>query len=96
MVRIEKWSVISSGSSEDTKAQPRWLHGYVYGHPKFDDGHEVATSVIIGGSVKTDAGHVVKTKSRDYLLGAPSQRYLEWLEQHGIAFDNEQPIKSVE
>ncbi len=96
MVRIENWSVLSNAGIDGVTdgQQVRWLHGFVHGHPSFVDGHEVTTSVIIGGSTRTEDGHVVQTRSRQYLLGAPSKSYIAWLEQHGIAFDSEQPIGS--
>ncbi len=95
MVRIEKWSVgFASGDVYTPPEQrERSLYGAVYGHPKFEEGFMVNTSVLIGGSVKTADGHVVKTMSRDYLLGEPDPAYLRWLEQYGIVFDPEQPIK---
>lgn len=97
MVRIEKWSV--GFASGDVYTPPekreRALCGAVYGHPNFEEGFMVNTSVLIGGSVKTAEGHVVKTKSRDYLLGEPDPAYLRWLEQNGMTFDPEQPIKDA-
>jgi len=95
MVRIEKWAVVlAPGDVYTPPAQrDRALYGEVYGHPKFAEGFLVNTSVILGGSIKTAAGHVVKTESRDYLLGEPDPAYITWLEQQGMVFDPEQPIK---
>jgi hypothetical protein len=97
MVRIEKWSVGVDSSDVYTppERRERSLFGAVYGHPKFEPGFLVNTSALIGGSVKTADGHVVKTMSRDYFLGEPDPAYLTWLEQNGIAFDPEQPIKDA-
>lgn len=95
MVRIENWSVIFSSSDVYTPPEMReqLLHGEVYGHPSFEDGFPVTTSAVCESSKKTSAGHVVQTQSREYLLGKPSEGYLLWLEQQGIAFDPEQPIR---
>ncbi|CAN5669490.1 hypothetical protein BH10CYA1_BH10CYA1_41990 [soil metagenome] len=97
MVRIEKWAVVyvSGDIYTPPEKRDRALFGAVYGHPKFEEGFLVNTSDLIGGSAKTDDGHVVKTKSRDYLLGEPDPAYLRWLEQNGIKFDPEQPIKDA-
>ncbi|HEY9732296.1 MAG TPA: hypothetical protein V6C89_10310 [Drouetiella sp.] len=95
MVRMENWAVVFAEGSPylPPDLRPRKLHGDVYGHPDFEDGHRVLTSVIVASSRKTEDGHVVQTASREYLLGAPSKKYLEWLKAQDIDFDAENPIK---
>ncbi len=97
MVRIEKWAVVFVSGDVYTppEQRDRALYGAVYGHPKFEEGFMVQTSDILGGSVKTADGHVAKTRSRDYLLGEPDPAYMTWLEQNGMTFDPEQPIKDA-
>jgi hypothetical protein len=98
MVRIENWAVVFSSNSQYTPPDQRQrsLYGNVYGHPSFEEGFAVTTSSIVGGSRKTQEGHVVSTASREYLLGEPSESYLAWLKEEGIDFDPEQPIKFVD
>lgn len=94
MVRIENWAVVCYfDPTVPVEQRERYLTGAAYGHPRFDDGHQVQTSAFVGASRKTEAGHVVTTVTREYLLGEPSPAYLQWLHDNNIPFDPEQPIQ---
>lgn len=95
MVRLEEWSVVYPAGSlyQPNEILTVSLRGRAYGHPRFEDGDVIETSTVTGSSVPTPDGHVVPTRSRQYLLGAPSQDWLEWMVRHGIPFDPEQPVK---
>jgi len=72
MPRIESWSV-AGGGDPYTAPELRTLHlqGIVYGHPKFEEGHPIVTTPIIGiadGGVVTKSGSV-------YQLGAVDTMY---------------------
>lgn len=62
-VRIENWYVVV-----------KRIHGDAYGHPRFDDGTAVVTSVIENKS-KTPykEGDKVETRNTLYTLGKPAQ-----------------------
>ena len=90
IVRLEQWSVC--GSPQDShlapEVRPRMLNGKVYGHPRFSDGAQITTSVIISAQ-----GLVVTCHSRKYKLGVMSPGYAEYLRQNGISIDPSNPIK---
>ena len=65
------------------------LAGAVYGHSRYEDGHRISTSPIR----EVDGRRVVTQSGSTYLLGDPDPRYLTWLEEQGVAFDPENPIK---
>lgn len=59
--KLENWSVIP----------PKRLHGFVYGHPSYQDGTEIETGIIHGRrreSVVTRSGNI-------YDLGEPNPDY---------------------
>lgn len=90
VVRLEQWSVV--GSPQDShlapEIRPRMLQGKAYGHPRFPDGREITTSVIISAD-----GRVVTCSSRKYCLGEMSPGYADYLKQNGISIDPNNPIK---
>lgn len=57
MVRIENWIVTLDNR----------LEGYVYGHPRIQDGHRASTSLIQGKR----NGYVVTLSGTEYELGIP-------------------------
>ena len=72
-MRIEEWSICFNPMDAyvPPEMQTKSLHGKVFGHPRFDDGHEVTTSAICGvqdGKVATASGSV-------YELGEPDAAY---------------------
>jgi hypothetical protein len=91
MPRLEQWSVVSH--PDDTYVAPECrepcLRGIVFDHPTHADGKIVLTTAIQGGY-----GQRVFTINHEYELGAPSPRYLRWMEEKGFAFDPENPIRS--
>ena len=69
------------------------LCGHVEDHPHYPrlSGKDIKTSELVGGS-----GCLVRTASgSEYLLvGPPIQEYLDWLEEKGFEFDEENPLRS--
>jgi hypothetical protein len=93
-VRLEDWSVVvPPGTSPFTAPESvsRCLHGKVYGHPRFEDGHEVTTSDIVSSE-----GRTVSTRSRVYELGEVDKQFLEYCAKNGFKFDPENPVKLVQ
>jgi hypothetical protein len=91
MVVLKNWSVVFRDWNGYTAPEllPRYLHGYVYGHPQFNDGAPVTTSAI-----ESVSGRVVKTYSREYFLeGDPDPAYVAELATKGIVIDPVNPIK---
>jgi hypothetical protein len=89
VIVIKKWSLVDS---EDPYLPPErryaQLQGFVYGHPKHDDGKYVRTSMIVDAD-----GRVVKTVSGStYLLDEPEPEYLIWLEENGYKYDIKAPL----
>lgn len=66
-MRIEDWSLIIV-AQEKTRS----LHGYIFGHPKFNNGKLITTSPIVG---KNDQDEVVTNSGNSYELGQVSQDY---------------------
>jgi len=79
-MRIENWSVVSSGGPFDyPELCVQCLHGFVYGHPLFDDGTEITTSALsgaIGERIRTHSGHVYELRDADphYLVAHPGAK----------------------
>jgi len=75
--RLEQWSVVTR--REDTVWTPpedrvTRLHGFVYGHERFPDGHEIVTTRI----VRRDKDRkLVYTRNTSYSLGDVDPEYLE-------------------
>ena len=92
MPRLENWSVVSTQTNESYIApehRNRHLVGEVFDHPTFWNGKEIETS-----SIQLAEGKVVVTRSGTrYELGSPSPDYLRWLQEKGLSFDPENPIK---
>lgn len=60
-IRIENWGIVSKHPFVILPA----ITGLVYGHPKFDDGEDITTSILAGRD-----GEVVITQSGSrYVLG---------------------------
>lgn len=77
-VRIENWYVVV-----------KRIHGDAYGHPRFDDGTAVVTSVIEKPKTPYKEGDVVETRNTLYTLGKPATHTL-------INQTNEKPGGNVE
>ena len=79
-VVLKNWFVQGYGSV-DAYTPPEvvrvCLGGEVVGHPRFDDGHPVTTSPIIG-SVSIRDGMIVQTANTQYMLEGVSPRYKAW------------------
>ena len=92
VVEIRNWSVVGSGTpyTAPELMTPR-LSGNVYGHPRFDDGCNVVTSRI-----ESVDGRKVTTLNTTYLLGEPSEEYMNFCEKIGKPLDEENPIKFID
>lgn len=75
-MRLENWAVVNTDPYRAPEDQKPHLSGKVYGHPRFEDGHDIVTSHI----VSIDAvNHTVTTNSGSvYELGTVDP---EWEKQ---------------
>ena len=85
---LENWSVCYGNDDPFQPPELRGirLHGMRVGDP---DQRPVLTSYvdnIEGRRITTQSGSV-------YVLGAPKPEYLQWMTEHGIVYDPENPIK---
>lgn len=91
MPRLENWSVFVDNADgyKPPELLKRYLNGTVFDHPFHSDGKSIDTS-----SIQVAEGKVVVTRSGTrYELGSPSPDYLRWLQEKGLSFDPENPIK---
>jgi hypothetical protein len=77
--RLEDWSVIGLGVDPYKPPEQRTIHlmGKVYGHPRYDDGDDVLTSIIM----HTDGREVI-TLNTKYTLGKAHESYKRWFLKH--------------
>jgi len=89
-VKIENWEIVYSPPNPYTAPEccPPYLYGQVYGHPRFEDGKFISTSMIVDAY-----GNHVKTKNTEYVLGKPSDKYAEWCKKHCPHIDLSNPFK---
>jgi hypothetical protein len=89
-VKIELWSTTVRGSAWITpELRETILQGYIYGHPKHDEGRRVHTSPIVKAE-----GRIVTTRSGTvYELGEPDPRWLRWLKANNLEYNEDNPIK---
>lgn len=86
MYRLENWSVVCLANNPYMAPELRTSHlsGQIYGRrPEFLDGEIVTTSYIVkaeGNKITTFSGSV-------YILGTPSQDYIEWARKNYPNFD---------
>lgn len=66
------------------------LVGNVSGHPRFDDGAQIAT-----GPIREVEGRQIVTARRTYTLGEPKADYVAWLAEIGKPYDPERPVRMV-
>lgn len=85
--RLENWSVTACWYSAPELGRT-YLQGTVFGHPKKEDGKVVITSRVLSVEDKT-----VQTRNTTYELGTVDPDYVVWMEDNGIEFDPENPIK---
>jgi hypothetical protein len=72
-MKLDNWRLVTHNRHPGPSPESRLkrLYGKVFGHPHFDDGYEMTTSLIVGvreGRVVTQSGPV-------YELGAPADDY---------------------
>lgn len=89
---LKNWSITDHPKENPYLApecRTRHLHGFVYNHPNYVDGHEITTSSII--SVK---GNLVTCVSRQYILDEPDPTFVEHCKKMGWHVPTkEHPIK---
>lgn len=73
-IRIENWAVITPvvNPYAAPETQPPSLYGQVYGHPRFNDGEYVTTSLIVG---KNEQNEILTNSGNAYELGKVDLRY---------------------
>ena len=64
--RLEKWVKINLGYDGVHK-----VFGAIYDSPKFEDGEEVTTSIVLSHETEDDKKFVITQSGSKYLLGAP-------------------------
>lgn len=90
-VKINQWKVQLPYKGKPLSEQPFIsLKGEVSGHPELTDGEYATTSPVTSYD-----GLTIKTRSRDYELGAPSQSYLDWLTEMGLTYDPANPLAAA-
>ena len=91
--RLDNWhcDVYPADGFTAPEMQDRVLIGRVTGHPRYRDGETIRTGALVGakGRMATTASGTV------YELGEVDSRYLAWLQENGISFDPENPIRIV-
>ncbi|WP_169130239.1 hypothetical protein [Aromatoleum evansii] len=72
-MRIDEWSICANSAHAyvPPELRTRSLHGKVFGHPRFEDGHEITTSAICG----VQDGQIVTASGSLYELGEPDAKY---------------------
>lgn len=90
-VRLENWSLHSRAPTSpysDPALCKAYMVGDVFGYPNRPDGLRVSTGSIYGAE-----GNVVWGRRTAYVLGKPSQGYLDWLVEQGHAYDPDNPVR---
>ncbi len=88
IIQIDNWACVSDDPFAPPELRCLYLHGTIKGHPTRPDGQKVKTSNIVRSE-----GDLVFTKNSIYKLGQPDPKWLDWMEENGIQFDPENPIK---
>lgn len=91
-VRLNNWS-IKSGSNPYVAPENRilYLQGEVEGHPHFEDGSVVSTSMVMSVT-----GRWVRTHSRLYYLMNVNPDYLKWCRDNNQHIpEGDYPIKCL-
>ena len=95
MPKLEQWSVIGPevpSVYDPPEMRSRYLTGRVYNHPSIEDGRAIQTSKI-----RSSEGRFVTTVTGTlYELGAPSEDWLDWLENNGLRLDSVEPVKVLD
>jgi len=103
-VRLENWSFVMGANTIYAAPEqyfPR-LYGEVYGHPDYEDGDPISTSIITGYDEETDE---FICRSRRYTLGKVDEEYDKkwdeaWKERNRkldkIWKDREKKLKEIE
>ncbi len=87
---IDNWACVYNDEQAFLPPELRVLliKGTVTGHPKYPDGKRIQTS-----RVRRVENKIVYTQNSVYRLGEPKKDWLDWMEENGIKFDPENPIK---
>jgi len=72
---LEDWSVIGLSVNPYKPPEQKVIHlmGRVYNHPRYEDGEDVLTSMVMHAE-----GREVITLNTKYLLGKPHESYKDW------------------
>ena len=87
-VRLENWSVRSSNAYLAPENNPTYLCGEAYGHPRYENGAKIRTSIIVDVSGR----QVITISGTVYELGEIRPEYRQWLDDNGFAYDPDNPI----
>lgn len=70
---LKNWSVVNPNPDpyKAPELQKGCLHGEVYGHPRFEDGHRITTSSIVG----LDGDYILTYSGSEYELGDVDSEY---------------------
>ena len=92
-IQIKNWSLVRSGDPyRAPEADTPRLHGEVYGHPDYPNGHIVTTSSVM--EVLPDC--TVRTYNRTYVLGEPCPKFVQWCKDNGYHIPTpSEPFKPV-
>lgn len=94
MTTIDDWAVRTPSWWDGYMAPElvgKVLTGVVTGHSRKPDGTKIETSRIVAV-----VGRIVTTQSgSSYMLGTPSQAYVEYLAASGRVIDEANPIRMV-
>ena len=73
-MRIENWAIVTLAAEFHLapEMQNALLQGQVFGHPRFNDGHVVMTSSIVG---KNDKNEILTHSGSVYELGEINPTY---------------------
>ncbi len=91
LVILEGWSVggtVTQSQYMSPELVRKCLIGKVKNHPRFKDGILITTSTI-----QEAKGRIVKTQNTNYYLSNIDPEYLKWMEENGIEYNVNNPVK---
>lgn len=83
-VVMENWSICDAPGADPYQPPERrakMLQGYVHGHPDFEDGSQIMTSMIVEHDYPN---RTVRTKNTVYTLGKIDPGYVDYMKRFGI------------
>lgn len=90
IANLENWACIYDEKDFFTPPENRniFITGIINNHPRHKDGKKVITSRVI--EIKNNT---VYTKNSIYILGAPNKCWLNNIQDNGIEYDSNNPLK---